>query len=132
MSNGKKPRQPNYSKIFGAHPEMAEVAKMVWHDVIGHLVACDLLDTRRARIADRYARACAEYERIYPEAAKDGPVNKGKNGGDVWNMKWGAVKDLNVQMQKFEDALLIAPKAANATAAPGGSGGGKPANEFLD
>lgn len=111
---------------------MAEIARDVWHDTITHLVECKLLDPRRARIADRYARACAEYESLYPEAALLGPVKKGPKDGDVWNMRWGAVKDLNVQIQKFEDALLISPKAANAKAAPGAGGGGRKRNEFLD
>lgn len=132
MAKDRKPKQPNYAKIYEHSPEMAVTAREIWHDVVGHLVACKLLDTRRTRIADRYARACAEYEYLYPQAAALGPVRKGKNGGDVWNMLWGAVKDLNVQMQKFEDALLISPKAANAQAAPAKGGGGKPANEFLD
>jgi hypothetical protein len=132
MASDRKPRQPNYAKIYEDHPEMAEVAREIWHDVVGHLVACKLLDSRRTRIADRYARACAEYERLYPLAAATGPVKKGPKNGDVWNMLWGAVKDLNVQMQKFEDALLISPKAANAQAPAGPGGGGRPANEFLD
>lgn len=132
MASSKKPRQPNYNKIYAHDAEMAEEAKAVWHDAIVHLVDCKLLDSRRARIADRYARACAEYEKLYPEAARLGPVKKGPKDGDVWNMRWGAVKDLNVQIQKFEDALLISPKAANAKAAPGAGGGGRPRNEFLD
>jgi hypothetical protein len=128
----KKPRQPSYSVIFRDNPEMADTAIRVWQDVAEHLDANRLWDSRRARIADRYARTFAEYEYLYPTCAAEGPVKPGKNGGDMWNMKWGAVKDMNILLQKFEEALLISPKASNAIIAGSGGGGARPKNEFLD
>ena len=115
----KKPRQPRYADIFRPNDEdngEAEAkrakASEVWHDTIDWLTENGLLNSRRVDIADRYARAYAEYSVIYPVAASEGPVTKGPNGGDVFNFKWSAVEKLQDRMAKFEDALLISPKAA--------------------
>jgi hypothetical protein len=100
-------RQPRYADIFRASPEMAENASRVWQDVKEHLVNAGLATPRRIEIADRYARACAEYEKLYPIAAEEGPVKEGPNGGDVFNFNWSAVEKLNDRMAKFEDQLSL-------------------------
>lgn len=102
-----KPRQPRYADIFREHPEMADTASRVWHEVKSHLEIAGLVTARRVEIADRYARACAEYERLYPIAAAEGPVKEGPNGGDVFNFNWSAVEKLNDRMAKFEDQLAL-------------------------
>lgn len=102
-----KPRQPRYKQIFKDSPQMAEKAKQVWRDVIDELSAKEALTARRVEIADRYARACAEYEAIYPVAASEGPVKIGPNGGDVFNFNWSACEKLNDRMAKFEDQLKL-------------------------
>lgn len=107
-----KPRAPRYADIFKGDPDKEAKAKEVWRDTIAWLDESGLLNARRIEIADRYARACAEYHALYPVAASEGPVKVGPNGGDVFNFNWSAVEKLNDRMAKFEDALLISPKAA--------------------
>ena len=42
-----------------------------------------------------------------------GPVKAGPNGGDVFNLEWGAIGKLYDRIAKLEDMLLISPKAAD-------------------
>ncbi|MDO6587340.1 P27 family phage terminase small subunit [Salipiger sp. 1_MG-2023] len=107
-----KPRQPRYADIFRADEAKRAKAAEVWHETIAFLDESGLLNARRVEIADRYARACAEYHTLYPLAAEEGPVKVGPNGGDVFNFNWSACEKLNDRMAKFEDALLLSPKAA--------------------
>lgn len=107
-----KPRAPRYADIFRSDEDKQDKAKEVWHDTIDWLDENGLMTPRRVEIADRYARACAEYHSLYPKAAEEGPVKVGPNGGDVFNFNWSVVEKLNDRMAKFEDALLISPKAA--------------------
>lgn len=107
-----KPRQPRYRQVFAANPEMAELACEYWQIAVQHLCDNDLLTDARVRMADRYARACAEYEIIHAKAQEEGPVRVGPNGGDVFNFLWSAAEKLNDRIAKLEDALLISPKAA--------------------
>lgn len=108
----KRPNPPRYSSIFRLDKGKQAKAKDVWSDTICWLEDNGLMTPRRVEIADRYARACAEYHALYPIAADEGPVKVGPNGGDVFNFNWSAVEKLNDRMAKFEDALLISPKAA--------------------
>lgn len=108
----KKPRAPRYADIYSDDHDKEIKAKKVWRDTVNWLTENGLLNNRRVEIADRYARACAEYHAIYPIAAREGPVKIGPNGGDVFNFNWSVCEKLNDRMAKFEDALLIAPKAA--------------------
>lgn len=111
-----RPRQPRYAQIFKASPEQAETAARVWHEVIDHLDERGWLTARRTEIADRYARAYAEYETIYPKAAEEGPVKVGPNGGDVFNFNWSACEKLNDRLLKFEKALMLTPEAVGEDA----------------
>lgn len=128
-----KPRAPRYADIFKDDPEKEAKAKEVWRDTIAWLDESGLLNARRIEIADRYARACAEYHALYPIAASEGPVKVGPNGGDVFNFNWSAVEKLNDRMAKFEDALLISPKAAQDKVAGKPPEGPKTkADDYLD
>ncbi len=102
-----KPRQPRYADIFKEDPEKEAEAKAVWHEVVSELEAKGLITPTRLKIADRYARACAEYSVLYPVAASEGPVKVGPNGGDVFNFNWSACEKLNDRMAKFEDQLRL-------------------------
>jgi len=112
-----KPRQPRYAQIFKDDQAKAETAKEKWHDAVNHLEANGWLTAGRLAIADRYARAYAEYEALYPEAVKEGPVKVGPNGGDVFSFLWSAVEKLNERLAKLEAKLKIDPQD---------DGGGKP------
>ena len=72
----------------------------------------------RLAVADRYARAYAEYERLYPIAAAEGPVKAGPNGGYVFNFTWSAVEKLNERIAKFEAKLKIDPSDDAMTKPP--------------
>lgn len=113
-----KPRQPRYAQIFGDCDEKAEKAKEIWHEVIADLEARGAVTPIRVKIADRYARAGAEYHVLYPIAAKEGPVKAGPNGGDVFNFNWSAVEKLNDRMAKFEDQLRVDLRHVDAPVAP--------------
>ena len=113
-----KIRQPRYRQIFEFNDEMAEAACTKWAEVVDHLTSNGLVTQTRLRIADRYVRAHTEYDKLYPEAAEEGPVKKGPNGGDVFNFKWSAVEKLNDRIGKFEEALLISPKSAQDKLTP--------------
>lgn len=112
--------QPRYGRIFEDHPEKAEIAKAKWAEVVEHLRANDWVTAGRLAVADRYARAYAEYEALYPTAAAEGPVKVGPNGGDVFNFNWSAVEKLNERLAKLEAKLKIDPveDSERAPAAP--------------
>ena len=101
----KKPRQPRYAQIFRDNEARAEVATEAWKRAIKHLEDIDRLEAPKVAIVDRYARAYAEYEELYPIAAEEGPVTAGPNGGDVFNFRWSAVEKLNDRLAKFEAKL---------------------------
>lgn len=116
-----KPRQPRYAQIFADDPEKAATAKGKWADAVAHLEENGWLTAGRLAVADRYARAYAEYEALYPEAVKEGPVKVGPNGGDVFNFLWSAVEKLNERLAKLEAKLKIDPQddgADRPSAAP--------------
>lgn len=104
-----RPRQPRYADIFKADPEKAETAKAKWRDAIDHLERNGWVTPGRIAVADRYARAYAEYEALYPVAVTEGPVKVGPNGGDVFNFNWSAVEKLNERLAKLEAKLKIDP-----------------------
>lgn len=107
-----RPRAPRYSDIFRENAEKEAVAKRVWHETIDWLEENALLTVRRVEVADRYARSYAEYEFLYPIASSEQPVKAGPNGGEFVNLNWSMLEKLNDRLMKFEDALLISPKAA--------------------
>lgn len=109
---------------------MAEAAKEKWREAIDHLVSNGWVTAGRLAVADRYARAYAEYESLYPKAVIDGPVKTGPNGGDVFNFTWSAVEKLNERLAKLEAKLKIDP-ADNATETPPASPK-TDADEYLD
>lgn len=104
-----KPRQPRYAQIFRDDEHKAETAKGKWAEAIEHLTENGWLTAGRIAVADRYARAYAEYEALYPVAAAEGPVKIGPNGGDVFNFNWSAVEKLNERLAKLEAKLKIDP-----------------------
>ena len=107
-----KPRAPRYADIFRGNSEKEAIAKKTWQETIEWLNENGLLTVRRVGIADRYARAYAEYEAIYPQASEEGPVKPGPNDGEFVNLNWSMLEKLNDRLLRFEDALLISPKAA--------------------
>lgn len=113
-------KAPRYGLIFRDSPEQAETAKAKWAEVVAHLEANDWVTPGRLAVADRYARAYAEYEALYPVAAAEGPVKVGPNGGDVFNFNWSAVEKLNERLAKLEAKLKIDPndEAERPPAAP--------------
>lgn len=126
-------RQPRYKQIFGHDDEMAESASIRWAEVIGHLQDNGLVTKTRLRLADRYVRSCVEYDSLYAEAVEQGPVLESEAGGKYFNLLWSAVEKLNDRISKFEDSLLISPKAANdkLNTKPSETKPA-PADEFLD
>lgn len=88
---------------------MCEVAQIKWRETVAHLQLNDWLTSGTLAVADRYARAYAEYEILYPNAVLEGPVKKGPNGGDVFNFLWSAVEKLNERLAKLEAKLKIDP-----------------------
>lgn len=113
-----KPRQPRYADIFKEREDMLETAKAKWAEVVAHLTEKDLITESRVAVADRYARAYAEYEWLYPIAVSEGPVKEGPNGGDVFNFNWSAVEKLNERLAKFEAKLKIDPTDGVEAKAP--------------
>lgn len=111
------PRQPRYAQIFASDPEKAEIAKQKWREAVDHLESNGWLTPGRLAVADRYARAYAEYEALYPIAVEEGPVKKGPNNGDVFSFTWSAVEKLNERLAKLEAKLKIDP-AEGATDRP--------------
>ena len=104
-----KPRQPRYAQIFAHDEAMQESAKSKWAEAVAHLTENNWVTAGRLAVADRYARAYAEYENLYPVAASEGPVKAGPNGGDVFNFTWSAVEKLNERIAKLEAKLKIDP-----------------------
>lgn len=104
-----KPEMPEYCSIFAQSAAMAVLAGIKWQETVAHLIANDWVTPGRLAVADRYARAYAEYEDLYPVAVADGPVKVGPNGGDVFNFAWSAVEKLNERLAKFEAKLKIDP-----------------------
>jgi hypothetical protein len=113
-----KPRQPRYAQIFEHDEAMHETAKSKWAEAVAHLAENGWISAGRLAVADRYARAYAEYENLYPIAVKEGPVKSGPNGGDVFNFTWSAVEKLNERIAKFEAKLKIDPTDDAATKPP--------------
>jgi phage terminase small subunit len=116
-----KPRQPRYAQIFKGSPSQAETAKAKWLEAVEHLDANGWMTAGRLAVADRYARAYAEYEELYPKAVAEGPVKIGPNGGDVFSFMWSAVEKLNERLAKLEAKLKIDPQddgADRPSAAP--------------
>ena len=105
----KKPRQPRYKQIFAHDEAMQETAATKWAEAIAHLTENDWITDGRVAVADRYARAYAEYEHLYPIAVLEGPVKVGPNGGDVFNFNWSTVEKLNERIAKLELKLRIDP-----------------------
>jgi len=97
---------------------MQETAKTKWAEAISHLTENDWITDGRVAVADRYARAYAEYEHLYPIAVEEGPVKKGPNGGDVFNFNWSAVEKLNERIAKLEAKLKIDPADGATERAP--------------
>ena len=89
MSNN---TQPRYKQIYENNPEMAENAALFWSEVVSHLKDNGLVTKTRLGQADRLCRAKAEYEKYYPDAVAKGPVKRGPNGGDVFNLEWGVLE----------------------------------------
>jgi phage terminase small subunit len=113
-------RQPRYAQIFADDPEMCAVATEKWREVVEHLKANDWVTAGRLSVADRYARAYAEYEKHYPQAVAEGPVKVGPNGGDLFNFLWSVVEKLNERLAKLEAKLKIDPDGeATVTTARG-------------
>ena len=104
-----KPRAPQYARIFAGDEAKEATAKDKWADAVAHLTANGWVTPGRLAVADRYARAYAEYEALYPVAVKEGPVKVGPNGGDVFNFNWSAVEKLNERLAKLEAKLKIDP-----------------------
>lgn len=125
----KNSRQEYYLDIFG-DPDAADWAVEAWERAILHLEVTGNLTPPREEIADRYARACAEYAVLHPEAVRAGPVKIGPNGGDVFNFYWSAVEKLNDRIAKFEAKLGIdVDRAEGPRAAPSKA---TAADEFLE
>ena len=116
----KTPRQPRYGQIYASDEFMHEAAVEAWQRAIAHLTDTGNITPPRIEIADRYARAYAEYLKLYPEAAEVGPVKTGPNGGDVFNFVWSAVEKLNDRLAKFEAKLGIDVDRAEPPKAPPG------------
>jgi len=125
-----KPKRPIYSRVFEGKDEMAAHAETCWNRAIEHLSEAGFLTPPRVEIADRYARACAEYAVLYPNAAAVGPVKVGPNGGDVFNFEWSAVEKLNDRIAKFEAKLGMDVNGEAPTAKPSKSK--TAADEFLE
>ncbi len=124
------PKQPEYVEIFADDAEKAKIAAVKWQEAVFHLTSNGWLTPGRLAVADRYARAYAEYEALYPVAVREGPVKVGPNGGDVFNFNWSAVEKLNERLAKLEAKLKIDP-ADGAMERPPESPKA-PADEYLE
>lgn len=124
------PRQPRYGQIFKDDLEKLETAKAKWREAVDHLLANGWVTPGRLAVADRYARAYAEYESLYPVAVSEGPVKVGPNGGDVFNFTWSAVEKLNERLAKLEAKLKIDPAEGAAERPPPTPKA--PADEYLE
>jgi hypothetical protein len=104
--------QPRYKTVFKNNDEKAELARLFWAEAVEHLEQNGFTTKTRLATADRYVRARVEFEFLSPIALEEGPVKEGPNGGDVFNFNWSAVKKLGDEILKYEESLLISPKAA--------------------
>lgn len=114
-------RQPAYTQIYKGVTRGADMAKFAaskWAEIKSHIQDMGLETRSRYSMADRYVRACTEYHFLYPLAVKEGAVKRGPNGGDLFSMRWAACDKLNDRILKFEEALLISPKAAEGKLSP--------------
>ena len=111
MARKKAPASPNtgpdFAKVFSGDVTKIKVATQVYQQSIEHLEQQSLGTKLRYAIADRYARAYAEYEALYTTVSKTGPVSDGPNGGKFFNLEWSALDKLNVTLAKFEEQLRL-------------------------
>lgn len=124
-----KINQPRYAQIFRENEERAELASLIWKEVIGALKEAGAITIANLARADRYVRARVEYECLYPTAADEGPVTVGPNGGDVFNFSWSACEKLNDRLLKLEKAMFgeaVAKETSQKEKA-----GSAPSDEFL-
>lgn len=124
-----KALQPRYSQIFRGNPERAELACLHWKETISALKLAGNLTVANLARADRYVRAKVEYECLYPDAAEEGPVKAGPNGGDVFNFTWSACEKLNDRLLKLEKAMFGEATASVPKEKP--KAGSAPSDEFL-
>lgn len=120
---------PDYSAVFDKE-EQAIVAERKWRDAVEALQDRGLLTKARLAMADRYARAYAEYETLYPLAVLEGPVKIGPNGGDVFNFNWSAVEKLNERIAKLEAKLRFDVEDSDTGDKPPSPQ--SPADDYLD
>ena len=108
-----------YGRIFGGDDEKAELAKLVWHEVIDDLRAADALSAANVARADRYARARVEYEEIQPSAMAEGAVKVSEaTGGEYFNYNWSAAEKLGDRLLKLEKAMFGEGQAAKQEGKP--------------
>lgn len=102
------PKPPQFSAVFAAHPnaaEMAQYAHVVWAETVAELTDCGgLAVSKKSRLAtiERYARYRAEYQFNYAVCMKDGPVNKADSGGEYVNMSWAMLNKLDERLLKYD------------------------------
>ena len=105
-------KQPKYSEIFKSRLQMAAKAAIYWSEVVTHLETNGLTTKTRLAQADRYVRARAEYEGIYPQSFEEGPISESDKGGRFFNLLWSAREKLSDRISKLEDQLMISPRIA--------------------
>jgi len=108
-------KKPNYVKVFKKHNQpksRADYASEAYDEALEYLKDGGLVTKARLNTLDRYVRARTEYEFLYASAMSGGPALKKRGGGSYANMEWSAVGKLNEQIMKFEESLLISPRAA--------------------
>jgi hypothetical protein len=121
--------QPRYSVIFRGDEERAELAVRIWKETVAALKEAETVNAANLARADRYVRARVEYECLYPNAAEDGPVKTGPNGGDVFSFTWSAVDKLNDRLLKLEKAMFGEAVSRPVEKKP--NAGSAPSDEFL-
>ncbi|WP_275790538.1 hypothetical protein [Pararhizobium gei] len=128
MSSSITIRQPRYRAIFSDDEQRAELAVVLWQETVAALKDAGAVSMANLSKADRYVRARVEYESIYPQAAAEGPVKVGPNGGDVFNFAWSACEKLNDRLLKLEESMF-----GKSTAQPSKKpeAGSAPSDEFL-
>lgn len=128
-------RQPRYKQIYAkavSGDEMAVYAAEKWAEVKMHLVENDLVSKPRLGMADRYVRACTDYEFLYRQVVEDGPVKvSAQTGGEYFNYLWSACEKLNDRILKMEASLLISPQAAEGKLAVKPKAVKAPAGKYL-
>lgn len=114
-----KPRQPMYGRIFGGDEEKAELAKVIWHEVVADLVKADAVTAANVARADRYVRARIEYEEVQPIAMAEGAVKVSEaTGGEYFNYNWSAAEKLGDRLLKLEKAMFGEAQAAKVEQKP--------------